>query len=212
MRESVPAEFEAKRESYLRICGQIFALHDIPRDLWINVDETSVQLINTANRSRAPQGAKRIRLIGIGKDKATITQTLGISGAGEDLPYQSIWPGKCLPPGPPPPVCIVSFIPTHWQTPATHLEYIRKIIIPWKTRKILELGLDPLTQWTLLKHDLHYSHKSPDVLELCANNKIVVLFIPGSCTDLFQELDCVANLPFKRGMRRAFRNYLPLLS
>jgi hypothetical protein len=211
MRETIPSEFEAKRESYLRIGGQIFALHDIPRDLWVNVDETSVQLINTANRSRAPAGAKRIRLIGIGKDKATITQTLGISGAGECLPYQSIWPGKTarsLPGGPPPPNCIVTFTPSHWQTPATYLEYIRKLIIPWKTRKMVELGLDPLTQWTLLKHDLHYSHKCPEVLELCANNNIAVLFIPGGCTDLFQELDCVANVPFKRGMRKAFRNYL----
>jgi hypothetical protein len=211
MRETIPAEFEAKRESYLRIGGQIFALHDIPRDLWVNFDETSVKLINTANRTRAPQGARRIRLIGIGNDKACLTLGLGIAGGSECLPWQAIWPGKtsrCLPTGPPPPGCIMTYTPSHWQTPATYVEYIRKVLIPWKTRKIVELGLDPLTQWTLLKHDLHYSHKAPEVLELCAQNNIAVLFVPGGCTDIFQELDCVANLPFKRGMRKSFRNYL----
>jgi hypothetical protein len=55
----------------VRIGGQILALHDIPLALILNIDETGAQLINVAKRRTfAKKGAKRVRLVGIGKDKA----------------------------------------------------------------------------------------------------------------------------------------------
>jgi hypothetical protein len=62
MRETVPLHFEMKNESYLRVGGQILALHDIQLALIINIDETGAQLINVAKRRTfAKKGAKRVR-------------------------------------------------------------------------------------------------------------------------------------------------------
>ena len=37
------------------------------------------------------------------------------------------------------------------------------MLVPYKNAKIAQLGLS-LLQWTILKHDLHYTHKDPKVL------------------------------------------------
>jgi len=60
----------------------------------------------------------------------------------------------------------------------------------------------------VLKHDLHYSHKHPDVLQVLADNKIIPVFVPAGCTDVIQECDTVINAPFKKSIRACFRNHL----
>jgi hypothetical protein len=152
MRETVPLHFETKKESYLRVGGQILALHDIPLALIINVDETGAQLINVAKRTLAKKGSKRVRLVGIGKDKAQVTVTLAVTAAGGVLPYQIIYKGKtdaCHPKRSVPPGCIVTHTMSHWQSVQTYFEYIRDLIIPFKNAKIAELGLDPTNTWTI---------------------------------------------------------------
>jgi DDE superfamily endonuclease len=72
---------------------------------------------------------------------------------------------------------------------------------------IKRLGLPP-AQVSLLKLDLHYSHKTKDVLKLLEENRIKVSFVPAKCTDEFQECDTVVNKPFKTGMRAAFRDFI----
>jgi hypothetical protein len=39
-------------------------------------------------------------------------------------------------------------------------------------------------------------------------NNIVVVFVPGRCTDEMQECDTVINKPFKNGIKAAFRDFL----
>lgn len=162
----------------------------------------------------AVKGEKKVRLIGVGEnDKAQITCTLFISEAGECLPAQMIFGGKTkrsLPSGgnnPAPPGILWDFTLSHWQTPESYCKLIRDIIIPYKTAKIVELGL-PVDQATIVKHDLHYSHKDPEVLQLLRDNRIFPVFVPGRCTDVLQECDTVLNAPFKKEVRACFRNYL----
>ena len=70
---------------------------------------------------------------------------------------------------------------------------------------------------SLLKMDLHYSHKVDPVKptaesrlykETLNKHNIIPLFVPGACTDEVQECDTVLNKPFKGGVKDGFRNYL----
>lgn len=74
-------------------------------------------------------------------------------------------------------------------------------------QKIAELGL-PLTQVTILKHDLHFTHKDEGVLDLMKSHNIYPLFVPAGCTDILQECDTVVNKTFKTGIKSAYRDYL----
>ena len=68
--------------------------HAVLDPLICNVDETSVQFVPTIAKTRAPQGMRRIKLIGIGKEKAQLT-AIGASADGRMLPMsQLIFAGK----------------------------------------------------------------------------------------------------------------------
>ena len=65
----------------------------------------------------------------------------------------------------------------------TFLEYLEKVVIPWKEETIHTLGL-PVEQYCILKMDLHFSHKTEAALELMRNHNILPLFVPAGCTDI----------------------------
>jgi DDE superfamily endonuclease len=79
--------------------------------------------------------------------------------------------------------------------------------VPFKNATIKRLNL-PVDQVSLLKLDLHYSHKTKAVLKLLKKHNIAVVFIPARCTDVLQECDTVVNKPFKSGLKVAFRDFL----
>ena len=60
----------------------------------------------------------------------------------------------------------------------------------------------------ILKLDLHYSHKDPEVLALMHLMNILPLFVPDGCTDIMQECGTVMNKPFKNAMKAEFRDHL----
>ena len=206
----LPAEFDKKKETYIRIAAKLIRKHNIPADLVHGIDETNALFVSQKNRTMSKRGAKRIRLLGKGSDKAQITVTLGVTEAGLVLPPQYIFGGKttrCHPNTIPPKGSIFTHSISHWQTEETFIIYIQRVLVPYKTATIQRLGL-PSNQVSLLKLDLHYSHKTVKVLELLEDNNIKVLFVPARCTDEFQECDTVINKPFKSGMKAAFRDFL----
>lgn len=100
---------------------------------------------------------------------------------------------------------------SHWQNYTTFIKAIEDIVIPYKNRKIYELGLR-VDQKTLLKMDLHYSHKINELAEqlkqLLDMHNIIPFYVPGSCTDDIQECDTFINKPFKGKIKQSFRDYL----
>jgi hypothetical protein len=69
---------------------------------------------------------------------------------------------------------------------ASYCELIEKVVVPYIKGTFEALGLDK-NKKTLLKLDLPYSHKTPEVLAFCKANNICLLFVPAGCTDLIQE-------------------------
>jgi hypothetical protein len=105
---------------------------------------------------------------------------------------------------------------SHWQNYATFIKAIENIVIPYKNAKIHELGL-PVDQKTILKMDLHFSHKinparpnelAQELKVLLEMHNIIPFYVPGACTDELQECDTVINKPFKSKVKASFRDYL----
>lgn len=210
MRE-LPTDFEEKKRKYLSIGAELICRHRVPPELVINGDETAVLLVNRAKVTRNVAGAKRVRILGMGEDKAQITATLFVTEAGDVLPYQMIFQGKTdrvhPPKGTKPDDCVWTHTNSHWQTVASYIELLEKVIVPYKNNKIAALGLPP-TQGTILKHDLHFTHKDAAVLEFLRKNYIYPLFVPAGCTDIMQECDVVVNKPFKNALRKGYRDHI----
>lgn len=212
MRE-LPADFEAKKAVYMKVGAELIYKYNVPPQLVINGDETAVQLVNRAKITRNVVGAKRVKILGMGDDKAQITTTILVSESGDVLPYQMIFTGttnKCHPKSVKPDDCQWTHTKSHWQSVQTYLQLLEKIIVPYKNKIISDLGL-PADQWTILKHDLHFTHKDASVLEYLKANCICPLFVPAGCTDVIQECDVVVNKPFKNAVRGAFRDHLDSL-
>ena len=209
MRE-LPADFEDKKMKYMKIGADLIYKYNVPPQLVFNGDETAVQLVNRAKFTRYVIGAKRVKVLGIGDDKVQITVTIFVNENGDTLPYQMIFQGetdRCNPSAGKPDDCLWTHTESHWQSVKSYLELIEKIIIPYKTQMIQELGL-PENQVTIVKHDLHFTHKDEKVLQFLRENRIYPLFVPAGCTDVIQECDVVVNKPFKNAVRAAFRDHL----
>ena len=69
MRE-LPADFEQKKAHYVEVAADIIARHDIPAELIIGIDETGCNFVNRARGTRSKKGAKKVRLLGVGDEKA----------------------------------------------------------------------------------------------------------------------------------------------
>ena len=138
MRE-LPADFELVRAEYIRVGTFIFAKYNIPPELIINADETAVLLAPRAKQTRYHQGAKRVRVIGVGDDKAQITAMVSITASGDVLDMQLIFGGKTKACHPnkgktlPPAGLYYDHTESHWQTPLSMRNYINHILIPYKS-------------------------------------------------------------------------------
>lgn len=212
MREQ-PDDLAEKRETFTRIATAILRESNVPAELVINCDETGILFISRANYTYALQGAKRVRAIGVGKEKPQYTATLAVTESGNVLSTQLIFKGKTNAAHPggkdavPPDGIYFDHTESHWQTVKSYLDYLQKVILPYKTNVIRELSL-PENQKCILKHDLHYSHKDQQVLDYMREHNIIPLYVPAGCTDWMQECDVVVNASFKRVIREAFRDHL----
>ena len=57
MRE-ISADFEIKKEAYLKVATELMYEYQVQPQLVINGDETAVQLVSRANRTRNTRGVK----------------------------------------------------------------------------------------------------------------------------------------------------------
>ena len=188
MRE-LPADYEAKKIKYVEVGRAHMFKSNAPPELVIGCDETNAQFVNHATRTREKKGVKRCKILGKGSDKAQITVTIFVTESGDVLPYQMIFEGKtvkCHPINQPmPDDCLWTHTESHWQSVPTYMEAIEKIIVPYKNKIISTMGL-PANQYTILKHDLHYTHKDTRVLELLKAHNILPLFVRMLCRSVIR--------------------------
>ena len=91
--------FEEMKSQFLFDICSIAVMEEVPSDLIINWDQTSVHYIPTSQWTMEKQGSKHVEII-VADDKRQITAMLAGSLAGDFLPQQLIYKGttpRCLP-------------------------------------------------------------------------------------------------------------------
>lgn len=203
-------------EAYLReaICIRNY---NIPAELRVNTDQTQTVYVQGANNTWHPKGDKQVPAIGI-DDKRAFTLVPSISASGDLLPFQAIFQGGttqscpaktcpaykeamklgfCLEP---------SKTETYWSTLDTMKSLVKDIIAPYFETKKTELGIvDPTTQYSIWKIDCWSVHKSKAFLEWMKREYpyIIIIFIPGNCTCIFQPLDVGIQRVLKQSLKQS---------
>jgi hypothetical protein len=93
---------------------------------------------------------------------------------------------------------------TYWSTQQTMKELVNEIIAPYFEDKKKTLGLPP-TQCSIWKIDCWSVHKSEEFLTWMkmTHPTIIIIFIPGRCTGVWQPLDVGIQRVLKQSIRRS---------
>lgn len=221
MREELPEKYAEKLLDFKLILSLNIHDHNVPDAFILGMDETNTMFVPQISRTRCAKGTRRVRLIGIGHDKAQVTVTPTLNAEGDIVtPAQVIFGGKiklcfsyyatnntcysytgktkrCHPNAGKPPFpdgIYYDHSESHWQNPETMIRYITTVLVPCRVATIARLGLS-IDQKMILILDLHYSHKDKVVLAFLIECHIIPVYIPAGCTDLHQVCDVVVNKP-----------------
>lgn len=143
MRE-LPQEFEQLLAVYLKIASYAVNQHTVPLELVYGLDETNVQFVNNSKKTIDVKGGKRIRVIGVGKEKPQITVTYVVKEDGTVLDlHQLIFGGKTAEVHPS--IAQINSLfahsESHWQDEDTYMELIERTVICDMKETIKRLGL-----------------------------------------------------------------------
>ncbi|KAF7371625.1 DDE superfamily endonuclease [Mycena venus] len=189
--------------------------HAIPAELCVNTDQTQIVYQQGTKTTWDEKGAKQVATVGQ-EEKRAFTLVPSISRSGDKLPFQAIFSGKTdaslprlgsrgyreaeglgfkLEP---------SINGSYWSTHKTMLKLVDDIIAPYFERRKAELGL-PATQCSIWAIDLWSVQRSEAFrTEMKRRHPtIIILYIPGGCTGLYQPLDVGIQRPLKQSMRHS---------
>ncbi|KAF8990656.1 hypothetical protein BDZ89DRAFT_1097549 [Hymenopellis radicata] len=191
---------EVLQEAFIRE-AYIIRNFNIPAELRVNTDQTQVVYQQGNKTTWNEVGAAQVPTIGL-EEKRAFTLVPSISASGEVLPMQAIYGGKtdgsC--PSRKSPSYVdaqklgIRFLPsktdTYWSTHETMHDLVDNIIAPYFDAQKKKLGKKE-RQFSLWKIDCWSVHKSEKFRSWMKTNHpyIIILFVPGCCTGLWQPLD-----------------------
>jgi hypothetical protein len=161
------------------------------------------------------RGVKQVATVGQ-EEKRAFTLVPSILASGELLLMQGVFGGKTSASCPSPNAkryeealdlgyaMVPSRTGTYWSNHDTMHQLVDEIIAPYFEAKKKELDL-PSTQISIWKIDCWSVHKSKEFLAWMKENheNIVVLFVPGGCTGVWQPLDVGIQRLMKLSIKRA---------
>jgi hypothetical protein len=215
--QKLPENYQAiLEEAFLREAWLI-RNYQIPAALRVNTDQTQCIYHQGCKYTYADIGSKQVPVIGK-EEKRACTLVPSISASGELLSLQAIFCGQTEA------VCPskksrkyleakrlgflleLSQTKTYWSTQATMRSLVNKIIAPYFEKKKIELGIeDPENQKSIWKIDCWSVHKSEEFLAWMKKThpNIIILFVPGNCTSIFQPLDVGIQRILKQSLQRS---------
>jgi len=197
----------AKKEAQLLYLYDIVSIveeRNIPDTLVMNLDQTPLKYIPSANHTLAKRGSKSIGIAG-SSDKRSITGTFVISLKGDFLPMQLIYGGttnQSLPRFKFPETFSLSVNPKHFRNTFESIKIIDDIIIPYVEAQRKILG-NP-NQAALLVFDVFRGQITDEVTSHLTQNNIYFVMVPNNMTHLFQPLDLTVNGHCKKFMKKKF--------
>jgi hypothetical protein len=201
-------------DSYLREAC-IIRDHGIPAPLRVNTDQTQTHYQMGGKRTWNKKGEKQVTTMGL-DEKRAFTLVPSISASGKLLPFQTIFHGKTAASCPSPgarryeeAVCLgFKFEPsrshTYWSTQKTMKDLVNDIIAPYMDDTKVELNLPP-SQCSLWKIDCWSVHKSEEFRDWMKEThpSIIISFVPGNCTGVWQPLDVGIQRVLKQSIKRS---------
>lgn len=174
---------------------------EIPSCCIVNADQTQVVYNPGDQRTWNIAGEQQIRVVGA-EDKRAFTLLVAVSNSGLLLPFQAIFTGRSsrsLPTSDAPGfsesqqlniLYHYSDTDTYWSTFQTMKLWVKHILVPYFMSQRAHHNL-PVNQRCILQIDCWSVHRSARFLDWMAEEYpwIIVLFVPGGCTGLFQACD-----------------------
>lgn len=214
--QKLPEDWEDKCEkAFLRMAWTIKE-EDVPSALIVNSDQTQLVYAQGAKLTWTKTGSSQVKTIGE-DEKRAFTVVVSLSNDGEMLPFQSIYTGQTTK------VCPEKSAPhfedatkagfrfepsktkTYWSNQRTMRSFVDDIIAPYFERRKKELGL-PDTQKSIWLIDVWSVHRSEEFRNWMKNTHptIIVLFVPGGCTGVFQPCDVGMQRIFKLSCKKSY--------
>jgi hypothetical protein len=205
----VPADAnEQITRSFVRIVYTTATKGLVHADLRVNCDQTQVVVQDTSTGTFAERGSKQVAVVGK-EEKRAWTAMVAASAGGKVLPLQIIMKGKTSRslPRPSAPMTTesnargIAFTlneKNYWSNHTTMKEWVTDILVPfWVTVKA-DNGLKP-DQVCILQLDCWSVHRSAEFRHWMRDTYpwIVLDFIPGGCTGIWQPMDVGLQQPFK---------------
>lgn len=202
-------------EAFLR---EAMAIHDynIPAKLRVNTDQTQLMYWQGTKTTWTKCGEKQVPTKGF-DDKRAFTLVPSISASGKLLPMQAIYQGQTTGGSCPLPsasqyekakMLSLRMLPSkskmYWSTINTMKALVNDIIAPYmeKQRKELKRGERQRSIW---KIDCWSVHRSKEFMTWMKDKHplIIVIFIPGGCTGVWQPLDVGIQRVMKHSLKRS---------
>jgi hypothetical protein len=213
--QKVPADYERiLMEAFLRE-AYVVRNHAVPAALRVNTDQTNIIYQQGTTSTWEKRGAKQVATIGQ-EEKRAFTLVPSISASGELLLMQLIYFGKTDASCPSKTSAHYrvamelrfgiepSKSSTYWSTIETMKKLVIEIISPYFELKKKELGLSQ-NQHAIWKVDCWSVHRSREFIDWMEGKYplIIVIFIPGGCTGLWQPLDVGVQRVMKQSIKRS---------
>lgn len=199
------------------------AMHEISAALRINADQTQVTYQPNTVLTYEKRGSKQVPIIGK-DDKCAVTVMVSIAASGEFLPLQVIFKGRLVASLPSPhPIHqaklsqayndalalgwifqVAGVLDTYWANQDTMKSWLDQIVAPYFERKKEELGLRS-TQLCIVRIDVWSVHASLEFRTYVweKHPSIVLMFVPGGCTGVFQPCNVGIQRPLKQAITQA---------
>lgn len=189
------------REFY-NLLRQVLQRHNFEPDSIYNCDETGVQTVHKPIKIISKKGQKQVSKATSGERGQTVTVLCAVNASGNSVPPFFVFPRireqDYMTEGAP----VGSKAVTHqsgWMTAENFEVYLRHFI------KFVKCSRDKMV---LLVLDNHASHISPNVLDICKSNGIVLLTIPPHTSHRLQPLDVAVYGPFKSYYNQACDDFM----
>ena len=199
---------QEEKFSYQGEISIIILNHDIPLDLVLNLDQTSLSYVSPGKYTFCLKGTTTVPIKGV-DDKRQITATFTVSASGVFLPIQLIYQGKtkrCLPKFKIPKEFHVTYTKNNWSNFEKCVELFKKVIFPYLQAKKKELGY-PEEQYSLIIMDTFKGQDNEAMKSLCNKNNCELVIVPHNLTNKFQPLDLTINLKAKKYVSSKFNEW-----
>jgi hypothetical protein len=202
---SLPADFAIVKHLYILRLVYLVATFAILPLFFFNLDETGVRFMPLKDRTWAPQGAIQVDISNLG-DKRLFTAVPVVDAIGNLVYTQVIWQGKTT--GSCPHAALQAehqdvlahtISATHWSTPTTMELLVDNLWNTYVKPKMIAMYMDVTTSYWAIAWDVYTSHRDPGLLARLRKKypRLIILFVPATCTSELQPLDVGFNYDFK---------------